>query len=384
MDFFLIHSDGGNGVRNAQENKAKLEKAFLNDSRCPAKVIAFNFTRPLSGGAQSAPKAVCDIYIEKYLNERGKFEEGSVIKSKPIHSVINANGEIRGNPLVTPDLRRLSKSVFKPKSINKIDKAHINDICKEKGLLYRPYSIRNNTKTTRTVIFWHPEYGYGSAELKHWLKSPESKDPFRSIISGREKINRAKLIVFDNYLQDKIEILNEPPIYPKGIARILVFCKEHGVKTSATMQNIEKGLWFNCPDCTRSDFENIRNIYRLRVGDKKDLGSTVVGLMRLNVNGIETLKFGITSSRLSSLSNDELLSRRYRKQLIRVYDAHRCKTELEAREFEQRMLMATNGLKNTKISRAFAGYTECRVIGNRPLELCRRAFSDVVHGVLED
>jgi hypothetical protein len=384
MRFLLIHPDGGNGVRNAQENKVKLENAFLSDSRCPAKVIAFNFTRPLGGGLQSAPKAVCDIYIEKYLNEPGKFEEGSVIKSKPIHSVINAKGEIRGNPLITPELRRISKGVFKPRSTNKIDKFHINDICKRRGLLYRLYSIRNKAKTTRTGIFWHPEYGYGSAELKHWLKSPEAKDPFRNIISGRDKINRAKLIVFDNYLQDRIEILNEPPIYPKGVARILVFCKEHGVKTSATMQNIEKGLWFNCPDCTRSDFENIRNIYRLRSGDKKDLGSTVVGLMHLKVNGVETLKFGITSSRLSSLSNEELLYRRYRKQLIKVHDAHRCQTELEAREFEQRMLIATNSLKNTNVSRKFAGYTECRIFGSRPLELCRRAFSDVVQGVLED
>lgn len=382
VEFPLIHSDGGNGVRKAEENKQKLENALLSDDRCPAKVVAYNFTRPLSGGRQSSPKAVCDLYIEQYLEKQGKFPEGHIIRSKPIHSVIDGKGNIRGNPLITYELKRTAKGFNKPRCVDRIDKDYIHNLCKEKGLPYRPYAIRSNARTTKTVIFWHPDYGYASAELKHWMKSAESRDPFRSIISGKEKIRRAKLTVFDNYLTDRIEILDEPPIYESGVARLAVFCKEHGIKSYATVNNIEKGLWFNCPDCRRSDFENIRAIHRLRTGEKEDLGSTVVALMGLQVDGVNTIKFGITSSRLGGLSDDEMLRQRYRGALKDIHLSHRCSTELIAREFEQKMLLETKAIRNHLIPRAFAGYTECRLFSKRNLEVCKRAFLDVVEGIM--
>ena len=373
----LIDPDSDSVVRKkvCLRKKGEIEKALLEDERCPARVIAFNFSSRSSGGKISSSKACCDIAILEYIGKEGKFPVGHIIKRHHVHSIIQ-KGSLVGNPLVTYDLRRKIKGVYKPRTTSKIDCKHIQRICQNENLDYRPYVIKNGN-TSKTVIFWHPEYGYSQANLKNWIKSPATVDPFRNLKKDKEVIRRAKLVIFDNQLQDCYEVVEGGVFRESGFTRVTVFCKQHGIKTNATINNIEAGLWFNCPDCSPDDFENIRRIHNLRRGETVDRGATVVALMLLNINGSDTLKFGISSSRSICDKDDDILKMRYRTNLIKTYDSIRCDSELGAREMEQYLLVETRDIRNYGVPEKFPGKTECRTYSTKNLNRCMRLFCDV-------
>ncbi|AWF80199.1 hypothetical protein BTJ40_04900 [Microbulbifer sp. A4B17] len=373
----LIDPDGEKVVREkvCLKKKEEIEKALLEDDRCPARVIAFNFSSRESGGKIASPKPCCDIAILEYLEREGKFPVGYIIKKHYVHSVIQKGGLV-GNPLVTYALRRKIKGVYKPRTTNKIDKKYIQKICQNEKLQYRPYAIKEG-KTSKTIIFWHPEHGYSQANLKHWIKSPTTVDPFRNLKKDKEIIRRAKLVVFDNQLHDNYEVVDGGVFRESGVTRVTVFCKQHGIKTSATINNIEVGLWFNCPECSSDDFENIRRLHNLRRDEVDDRGSTIIALMLLSVNGNETLKFGISSSRSNSDEDDDILKKRYGNNLVKIFDSIRCDSELEARELEQELLVETRDIRNYSVPDEFAGKTECRSYTTKNLNRCMRLFSDL-------
>jgi hypothetical protein len=380
--FPLIHPDGPNGARinKCEENKEKIESAFRSDDRFPAIVRAFNFTRKTSG-SKGAAKAICDIYVELYLSKEGKYPEGTFIRECWVHSLIKGDGSLHGRLLAKSALKgKPNQSVSNQR--NRVNLKYINQLCQDKKLPYRAHSINKNVNT-RAIVFWHPEFGYSSSDLRYWLKNYKEINPFGQFLIDKEMINKVNLVLFDNGLLEHYEVLGDGVFHDeKGSKRVPLFCKEHGIKTHSTLQNIEKGLWLNCPKCRRVDFDNIRKIQQLRRGELQDKGSSVVALMILVIDGVKTLKFGISSTRIVSLANEEVLKNRYNSNLKDVLISHRCKTELEARELEQLMLNETREIRNYRIPSSFAGYSECRVYGTIQKNICERAFNATIESEL--
>lgn len=361
------------------ENLDRLRRIIINGlancTKCPVDVTINNYTRVKTANGPGSTRWHFDIQILKYLKNVGAYPVDTVLKSLRFDNyVVSKSGQLKDvNPFALKQKRGKTE-----RKNNSITVAFINKICKTEDFGCR-LALKKKSSTGVKGTFWHPTYGYSEKNysLAQWAARPT--DPFNQRKRDLKQIENIELLIHDNYLSDLYVI---SPL-PASLIRdqnnqlcISIFCKLHQTHNVQYIASIHNFLTFNCPNCWKKDFGGALKIKYLRINPDSDTGTTWVYLIKLMLNGTETLKFGITK-RIPSFSVSEDIEKRYRKienKVVEIIKYHPTETELIARELEQKMLMKTLVYLNTEIKSDFGGYTECRVSSKNSLAVCTNTF----------
>ncbi len=360
--------------------KESIAAHFHTCERYPAVVIPFNFRREVYEN-KAMPRWFFDIKVVRYLGEKGLYQEGDIRERNRLenYSPTALKKHPRTNPL------GLSSRTGGPKgTFSHINKDKINRKCMEINCDYRLYSISpGKLGKPKTGVFWNPRYGYArsSISLKIWFNKPY--DPFLINKSDEKCINDIKLCLHDNNLNPIFELSSSKVFRDANNKRkVELFCKVHEKHNKVFANGILKDLSFNCSGCRQKDFGGVRRLHQLKANPEEDLGRTWLYFIEMEVKGIATLKIGVTSIKLRRESIHASIDRRYsrKNEIVKeVILSKAFKTELMARQAEQRILMGTLKFINEKVSPDFSGYTECRANSKLARTTCSLLFAEETH-----
>ena len=348
---------------------------WASKDQCPALVKAIN----IHPAKKSKNRWYFDLVLIKYLKEDGRYPVGYVHKNLSIDNYIRSKTGVltNKNPFAIRKKRGVSQ-----KERNLITATLINKICKEKK-----YGCNFHKKIFIGKVvhlsFWHKSHGYSVRRpvASSWVNKPS--DPFAKKNGDMKCIDAVQGLIFDNKLSGLYEISPQPPVVirsKENIRRIGIFCLIHSTHVVASVQHILNRQVFNCPQCRKKDHFGSTRIRELKLNLKKDAGSTIVYLVRLKINSIETLKFGITKA-LGNFSSVDCIKERFSSKvfdLVEIIRKHLCESELDALINEAKMLDETISLINNEVSRRVPGATECRVYNKKAEFVCKCVFDDVI------
>lgn len=356
-----------------------IKEALRNSPTCPVEVELENFHK-IKTREKGAARLHFDFRVVQYLKEPGKIPEGEVLKHRRWDDYFWSKKNIASgvNPFAKKG-RKKGKESLRPREA--ITTKSINDICIRENLDYRLHSYKVVNGIKRGV-FWHPEFGYSDSmiPLNQW--KARISNPFKSNQLDKEQITKVTLTIRDNDLENIYEIDSNEILKDKNnLRRIKILCKIHLHRDYCDVNTLLNKLSFNCPGCRKKDFWGLRRLRQLELNPALDKGTCIVYFVKLNINGMTTLKFGITQFKSGTETERSAIERRYKKpgeKILAILNLKTCDTELIARQHERRMLTNTIQYIDTSIEKHFGGYSECRVDSDPSKAVCSRIFEETI------
>lgn len=374
--FPMIRSSSESALRNVDKKKKVFEDAVNSIRPSPYFTVAYDFR-----GRRTDTRGAARAYFQAALLIR----EGSKSIVKDLRENLRYDLYInKDGGLIRDPFQNLAEIKSRPRERRKkpesITVARVNAICRSVEADYRLEYLADSEKG-KQGIFSHPKYGYSiPRNVATWLSRPT--DPFLEY----RRDERALLVLYfflkDNSL-DKFYAIAEQRIYRDRhnhrIVRIL--CRIHQQISEARLGNVYQFGSFACEKCQKPGYSGFGRIRVLTRNPNEDRGTTVVGLVRLKIDGKFVLKFGVTSSGVPSDDDAIWFRKRYSKpgvEFLEVIDSRRCHSELQAILIERHALTHSLDYMHTDIPEKFGGRTECRISTKASEAYCQKIFEDAL------